>query len=1035
MKPNTLNSNSLKVNLSVGAELQPLWQSENFANVDDLTNLCLHQLFELQVERTPNHVAVIFEGHQLTYQELNDRANQLAHYLRRLGVGSEVLVGICMERSLAMVIGLLGILKAGSAYVPLDPAYPQERLAFMVTDAQLSVVVTEQPLLGKLPHHSAAVVCLDKDWDQIAQERRQNPHSGVTVNNLAYTIYTSGSTGQPKGVQVLHQGVTNFLLSMQEVPGIVEQDILLAVTTICFDIAALELYLPLIVGARVVLVAREVASDSVRLADVLMRSGATIMQATPATWRLLLAAGWQGNPQLKLLCGGEALPRDLADQLLKRTASVWNLYGPTETTIWSVIHRVEAGNSVIPIGQPIANTQIYLVDLESQSREHTLRLVPPGQPGELLIGGMGLARGYRNRPELTEERFIPNPFSSQPDARLYRTGDLARYLPDGNLAYIGRIDHQVKIRGYRIELGEIEDTLYQHEAVRETVVIARKDQSGEQSLVAYLVPRSTPINISQLQAFLKKTLPDYMVPSLFVVMDALPLTPNGKIDRRALPAPKPAKSDANFVAPRNLVEQQLAEIWRRVLALEQVGIHDHFFDLGGHSLLAAQFLAQVREAFQIELPLTVLFDQPTIAGLAEAIARVKDSGFSNLNSTLTEAIHADLNLDATIQPNPPGCYPDAPARHIFLTGVTGFLGAFLLSELLQQTEAQIHCLMRAVSVEDAKQKIAANLNRYCLPTEGLGDRVTPILGDLSLPSLGLSPQQFQALAADIDLIYHNGAFVNLIYPYSALRAVNVLGTQEILRLASLTKIKPVHFISTLDVFQSPNYVGRTVVLEEEHPACGAELSDGYAQSKWVAEKLVMTAHTRGIPTCIYRPGMITGHSQTGASQPNDLVSRLIKGLTQLGIAPDLDLPMSLTPVDYVSRAIVHLSQQVTSWGKAFHLVTPQTLPFRHLVDEIQNFGYSIQWTDYHQWQSTLHRVATEQDHTLSPLLFWFTDWGIDDQLPYLQTSTLVSQAFDCRNTLTGLAGTEIVCPIVDAKLLRAYFANLIPRSTTDLNCL
>jgi len=521
----------------VSTEFQSLLRQEKLDEADELT-LCIHQLFERQVERTPNTVAVSFEGQQLTYRELNDRANQLAHYLQALAVSPEVLVGICIERSLSMVIGLLGILKAGGAYVPLDPAYPQARLAFMVADAQLSVLLTEQQQLAKLPPYAATVVCIDTEWEQIAEESSQNLHSGVTAKNLAYTIYTSGSTGQPKGVQVLHQGVSNFLLSMQKAPGIVEQDSLLAVTTICFDIAALELYLPLTVGARIVLVSRDVASDSARLLDVLMQSGATIMQATPASWRLLLAAGWQGNPKLKLLCGGEALSRDLADQLLARTASVWNLYGPTETTIWSTVQRVKPGKTMVSIGRPIANTHIYLVDPEAHQSHNqsysALKVVAPGEPGELLIGGIGLARGYLHRPELTQEKFIPNPFSSLPGARLYRTGDLARYLPDGSLGYLGRIDHQVKIRGFRIELGEIEAALAAHDAVREVVVVARGDQSGEQSLVAYLVPRSPLPKGQLLRSFLKETLPDYMIPSTFVVMDALPLTPNGKVDRRAL---------------------------------------------------------------------------------------------------------------------------------------------------------------------------------------------------------------------------------------------------------------------------------------------------------------------------------------------------------------------------------------------------------------------------------------------------------------------------------------------------------------------
>jgi len=395
------------------------------------------------------------------------------------------------------VVGLLGILKAGGAYVPLDPAYPWERLAYMIKDSQIPVVLTQQNQLKRLPENNAHIVCLDTDCLSINQQSQENPKTRVTAKNLAYTIYTSGSTGNPKGVQIEHRAVVNFLHSMRQEPGLTEHDVLLAVTTICFDIAALEIYLPIVVGARVVLVAREVASNAAELLKTLTRSGATVMQATPATWRLLLAAGWCGNKQLKILCGGEALTRELANQLLEKSHSLWNMYGPTETTIWSIIHKVEPGNSPVLIGRPIANTQIYLLDQHSRRKGDPIMPAPIGVPGDLLIGGVGLARGYLNQSELTNEKFIPNPLSDEPGDRLYKTGDLARYLPDGNIEFIGRIDHQVKIRGFRIELGDIEAAIDHYPAVRETVVIVRQDQSGDKRLVAYVVPKPHPLESKQ----------------------------------------------------------------------------------------------------------------------------------------------------------------------------------------------------------------------------------------------------------------------------------------------------------------------------------------------------------------------------------------------------------------------------------------------------------------------------------------------------------------------------------------------------------
>jgi amino acid adenylation domain-containing protein len=587
---------------------------------------CIHQLFEAQVERTPNAIAVVFEDQQLNYATLNQKANQLAHYLQTLGVKPDTFVGICVERSLEMIIGLLGIIKAGGAYVPLEPMYPKERLTFMLSDAQVLVLLTQQKWVDKLPKHDGTVmVCLDTQWGDISQESEQNLVTEVNPENLAYLIYTSGSTGKPKGVQICHQGFVNFLNSMRQKPGLTNQDILLAVTTISFDIAALELYLPLMVGASVTLVSREVASDGLQLLEKLVTSGATAMQATPATWQLLVNAGWEITPNLKILCGGEALSPALASQLLNKGDSVWNLYGPTESTIWSSVYQISHQENTIitkstsePIGRPIANTQIYILD-------HHLHPTPIGVSGELHIGGAGLARGYLNRPELTAEKFIINPFSDQIGSRLYKTGDLVRYRPDGNIEYLGRIDHQVKMRGFRIELGEIESVLVQHWAVREIVVISREYPLGNQNLVAYVVPNQTPVSTSsdeQLRHYLKKKLPDYMVPAFFVMLEAMPMTPNGKVDRCALPAPETSQfinQETPVVSPRLPTEKVLAAIWSELLGRKQVGIHDKFFEIGGTSLLATQLIFQVRDTFSIQLPVSQLFESPTIAGIAKVI--------------------------------------------------------------------------------------------------------------------------------------------------------------------------------------------------------------------------------------------------------------------------------------------------------------------------------------------------------------------------------------------------------------------------------
>ena len=580
----------------------------------DYPNRCLHQLFEAQASRTPEATAVVFEHQQLTYRELNRRANQLARHLIKLGVGPDVLVGISVERSLEMMVGLLGILKAGGAYVPADPAFPADRVSFMLEDAEVPVLLTQQALVDSLPKSKARVICLDTGWGEVAKESDENPTADVKPADLAYVLYTSGSTGKPKGVQIPHCAVSNFLTSMRREPGMTERDRMFAVTTLSFDIAGLELYLPLLVGGSVEIVSRSVYSDGDQLLARLNSAGATVMQATPATWRMLLEAGWQGNPGLKILCGGEAVSQKLVDQLLPKASSVWNMYGPTETTIWSTTCKFESGRPTVSIGRPIANTQIFILD-------KILQPVPVGVAGELHIGGEGLARGYLKRPELTEEKFIADPFSTQPNARLYKTGDLVRYLPNGDIEFLGRIDYQLKIRGFRVELGEIEAVLRQHPAVNETVVVAREDNPGDKRIIAYFVPvpaQAAAPSSQELRDFLKQRLPEYMLPSAFVSLMTLPLTPNGKVNRRALPAPDQSNlaPRRELAQPKNAAEATLVGIWESILATQPIGVNHDFFELGGHSLLAVRLMHRIEQVFGKKLPVAVLFQARTIEQLA-----------------------------------------------------------------------------------------------------------------------------------------------------------------------------------------------------------------------------------------------------------------------------------------------------------------------------------------------------------------------------------------------------------------------------------
>jgi amino acid adenylation domain-containing protein len=603
---------------------QLLYEFNNTEQAYEL--LCVHHLFEAQARRTPDAPALVFEGRSLSYRDANEQANRLAHHLVALGVQPDARVAIAMHRSADLLIALLATLKAGAAYVPLDPEYPAQRLAHILSDSAPAVLLTQQALLPAtraMVADDASVLCVDVELPRLAANPCGDPPARAGLENLAYVIHTSGSTGTPKGVMVEHRALANFLCSMQQAPGMDNSAVLLAVTSVSFDIAALELYLPLLCGGTVVIASRQDAQDSERLATLIERHGVNVMQATPATWRVLLDQDWSRFPPLKVLCGGEALQPALAHELLRRAASVWNLYGPTETTVWSAAQELRPGD-VITIGRPMANTRLHVLDAQQQ-------LVPIGVPGELYIGGAGLARGYLNQSRLTAERFVTDPF--RPSERLYKTGDLARYLPDGRIECLGRLDHQVKIRGFRVELGEIEHALLQFHGVREAVVTARDDATGEKRLVAYVVPSAEigatgSLDVQALRNRLSLTLPAYMVPAAFVMLQALPLTPNGKIDRKALPAPDAdALVQQPYMTPQTATERALAHIWSELLELpvERIGRDDDFFALGGHSLAAMTLLARIRKAFDVPLSLRVLFDTRTVGRLADAVDALRVS--------------------------------------------------------------------------------------------------------------------------------------------------------------------------------------------------------------------------------------------------------------------------------------------------------------------------------------------------------------------------------------------------------------------------
>jgi len=577
---------------------------------------CLYALFEQQAERGPDLTALVFDGQRLSYRELNERANRLAHYLRREGVGAETLVGVLMKRSVEMVVSLLGVLKAGGAYLPLDPAYPRERLRFMLEDAAVTVLLTQRELVEALPESAARVVCVDTQWPEIAGESAENPENVVTPENLAYVIYTSGSTGQPKGVAIAHRSAVVLLQWAQEVFSAESLRGVLASTSICFDLSVFELFVPLSCGGKIIL-----AENALHLPAIAASEEVTLINTVPSAINELRKVGGIPASVRTVNLAGEPLPNRLVQEIYEQETveQVFNLYGPTEDTTYSTFVLTPRDSPrPVTIGRPIACTQVYVLDQRMQP-------VPVGVAGEIFLGGAGLARGYLRRPAITAERFIPNQFSTQAGARLYRTGDLARYLPNGELEFIGRADHQVKLRGFRIELGEVEAVLRSHVDVAEVVAVVREDTPGEQRLVAYLTNKAeaNTASAAELRRYLKEKLPDYMVPNSFLILQTLPLTPNGKIDRRALPAPDQTMlpANGNVVAPRTAVEEKLVAIWCELLGVSSVSIIDNFFDMGGHSLLLTQLASRIRSTFGIELPLRRLFELTTIADLSTSIEK------------------------------------------------------------------------------------------------------------------------------------------------------------------------------------------------------------------------------------------------------------------------------------------------------------------------------------------------------------------------------------------------------------------------------
>jgi amino acid adenylation domain-containing protein/thioester reductase-like protein/non-ribosomal peptide synthase protein (TIGR01720 family) len=912
---------------------------------------CLPTLFEAQVQTTPDAVAVVFQDTALSYAQLNTRASQLAHALITRGIGPEQIVALALPRSPELIVAILAVLKTGAAYLPLNPDYPPERIAFIFADTRPALLLTTTHTTGCFPDHAATpqLVLDDSNTRTVLNDYPDtdptNTHRTTPLlpHHPAYLIYTSGSTGIPKAVVVSHTGIASLAATQIERLGIGAHSRVLQFAAPSFDASVSELCMALLSGAALVVAPATQLLPGPSLTALVAERQVTHATLPPSVLAALPAENGL-PPGVTLVVAGEACSADLAAAWSSSRRMI-NAYGPTEATVCATMSNtlLETTRMPPPIGRPIANTRVYVLDAG-------LRLVPVGVVGELYVAGAGLARGYWHRPGLTAERFVACPFSPAGE-RMYRTGDLVRWDPGGDLVFVGRADDQVKVRGFRIEPGEIASVLATHSRVAQAVVIARQDRPDHQRLVAYVVlADGDGFPVDLLREHLRQQLPEYMMPAAFVVLDELPLTPHGKLDRDALPDRGEVRTE--FVPPLGVEEVTMAQVWAEVLGLERVGREDNFFDLGGDSLLGARLIFRLRGVFEREIHLSELFRRQTVGELAAALTSPELAMVQRAEPSPPPIPSAHGQRKQASWPHP---LPPITRRHgdnVLLTGATGFFGAFLLREILARHSGVVHCLVRADSTGQAWGRLEANLERYGLSEDVFSrDRIRVVVGDLCRPRLGLAENEYARLAAEIDLIIHNGAHVDALHSYETLEAANVDGTRALLLLAATTWCKPLRFVSTSS-------------LSGYHPAAPGNRS-GYLESKWRAEQDVAEAWTRGIPATIYRVPRLTGDSETGRGNDRDILSRTIRCILELCTAPDVEMSEDWIPVDDAARLLIGHDP---AHGSSFVLTAQHQVSLTEIVEQARRIGHQIEYKPSSEWRRDLVGRSVEEYEVLAAVL-------------------------------------------------------------------
>ena len=985
-------------------------QKEQLVTFNSMTQVydseaTIHQRFESQVKKTPEATAVIFEDESLSYAALNARANQLAHYLLEQGVQKDEIVALCIDRSFEMVIGLLAILKAGGAYVPIDPKYPGDRIAYMVEDSKANIILTKECIRTSLPQSKSTVVSIDTlDTNSYSVE---NPETGLTSANLAYLIYTSGSTGQPKGVMVEHRGVVNLLQWYRETIGMNDQSSTTIISSLSFDLTQKNIFSVLQAGGKLVL-SQDEYFDPSKILQVIEANACTFLNCAPSTFYALVdacAGSFSSLQSLKyLFLGGESISFERLGNWLNETdTTLVNSYGPTESSDVVSFYALEDKSvNPIPIGKPVPNIQLIILD-------ENANLVPKGVPGELHISGDGLARGYLNQPEMTEEKFIDNPFET--GTKMYRTGDLVKYIEDGNIEYLGRIDDQVKIHGFRIELGEIEQQLMYLEQIKEAVVLPKEDDNGHTFLAAYVVTENTKsIDLAPLKTALLKQLPDYMVPSAMLTLDAIPLTPNRKVDKKALlKLEVSTASTQEYVAPRDEREEILSQCFAEVLSLPKVGIYDNFFDLGGNSILSVQLVSMVKAA-GVAMEVKHIFRAQSVAELSEHL----------LTESSEEPI--DLSVEAVLEEEikPLGNAGSVnTSKDVLLTGATGFVGRYLLHEIFESSNVDVHCIVRAKTEEEGLARVKNSLLEFQLWDEAYTARLHIILGDLAKENLAIEEGDYAVLCEKIDKIYHSATYMNHLADYEFLKEVNVGGLKSLLKFATTGRDKTLEYISTTDVLNDMTHGP----LAEDAPL-EAQIhfkSHGYASTKYVAEEICLLAQQRSIDVNIYRLGLITGDVKYGKNDHSQWFHQLLEGsmkLKALFSAKQFQIP--ITPVDFVARSIVTLGNRAER-KRIYHLTNEQSMEPLELLEMYNDTEEKLAYVSLYEFIQRLKAYNAEHEPLAVTTFFdKYLDAG-EEVLEALQADTSEGKLVQTAQTMAYLKTLNVPFPTIDKTLIKKYF--------------